>query len=160
MAQMFDRAYSFNNGEVAGSSGKPLNSWDTQNVNNMGSMFWRANSFNQDIGEWDVSSVTNMNSMFNRGNGPGGSDIMIFDRDISTWCVDHISSEPTFFNLNASTPIRAEYRPLWGEPCGARVTLTDSDGDNKLTDAETAIITATFNTVSYTHLTLPTKRIV
>ena len=145
MSQMFDRAYSFNNGEVAGSSGKPLNSWDTQNVNNMGSMFWRANSFNQDIGEWDVSSVTNMNSMFNQGNGPGGSNIMSFDRDISTWCVEHISSEPTSFNLNASTPIRAEYRPLWGDPCGARVILTDSDGDNKLTDTETALITATFN---------------
>ena len=144
MSQMFDRAYYFNNGQLAGQSTATLNTWDTSNVTNMGSMFWRAGSFNQDIGEWDVRNVAtgNFGSMFNIGAG-GGPNIMRFDRDISTWCVEDVSSEPA--NFRTGTPLRAEYRPLWGEPCGARVTLTDSDGDNKLTDTETAIITATFN---------------
>ncbi len=142
MSQMFDRAYYFNNGQGAGQSTATLNTWDTSNVTNMGSMFWRAGSFNQDIGEWDVRNVGNFGSMFNIGAG-GGPNIMRFDRDISTWCVEHEPSEPAGFRTG--TPLRAEYRPLWGESCGARVTLTDSDGDNKLTDTETAIITATFN---------------
>ena len=142
MSQMFDRAYYFNNGQGAGQSTATLNTWDTSNVTNMGSMFWRAGSFNQDIGEWDVRNVGNFGSMFNIGAG-GGPNIMRFDRDISTWCVEHEPSEPAGFRTG--TPLRAEYRPLWGESCGARVTLTDSDGDNKLADTETAIITATFN---------------
>jgi len=142
MSQMFDRAYYFNNGQGAGQSTATLNTWDTSNVTEMGSMFWRAGSFNQDIGEWDVRNVENFGSMFNIGGG-GGPNIMRFDRDISTWCVEHEPSEPASFRNG--TPLRAEYRPLWGDPCGARVILTDSDGDNKLTDAETAIITATFN---------------
>ena len=142
MSQMFDRAYYFNNGQGAGQSTATLNTWDTSNVTNMGSMFWRAGSFNQDIGEWDVRNVGNFGSMFNIGAG-GGPNIMRFDRDISTWCVEHEPSEPAGFRTG--TPLRAEYRPLWGESCGARVTLTDSDGDNKLVDTETAIITATFN---------------
>ena len=55
-----------------------------------------------------------------------------------------ISIEPNEFNA-AGSVIRAEYRFLWGESCGAKVILTDSDGDNKLTNTETAIITATFD---------------
>ena len=143
MSNMFDRNYVFNNGQPAGQSTAPLNSWDTSNVTNMYGMFFRAGSFNQDIGEWDVSNVTNFNYMFKQG-GPPGPGIMRFDRDISTWCVEHISPDPIQFNA-AGFMIRAEYRPLWGEPCGARVILTDSDGDNILTDTETAIITATFD---------------
>jgi len=143
MFQMFDRNYVFNNGQTPGLSGSPLNSWNTSNVTQMYAMFFRAGSFNQDIGEWDVSNVTNFDVMFKQGSPPGPG-IMRFDRDISTWCVQDISPDPTEFNAAGFT-IRAEYLPRWGEPCGAQVTLTDSDGDNKLTDAETAIITATFN---------------
>ena len=87
-----------------------------------------------------------MNDMFKRWPAcDGGCARMIFDRDISSWCVQQITSTPSGFNDNANTPIRAEYLPRWGESCGATVTLTDSDGDNKLTYTETAIITATFN---------------
>ena len=48
-------------------------------------------------------------------------------------------------SFNAGGSIRAEYLPRWGETCGARVILTDSDGDDILTDTETAIITATID---------------
>ena len=54
--------------------------------------------------------------MFKIGGG-AGPNIMRFDRDISTWCVEHVPSEPSGFRTG--TPLRAEYRPLWGEPCGA-----------------------------------------
>ncbi len=146
LAAIFDRAYSFNNGQPDGQSTAPLNSWDTSNVTNMYGMFGGANIFNQDIGEWDVSNVSNMNDMFKRWPAcDGGCARMIFDRDISSWCVQQITSTPSGFNDNANTPIRAEYLPRWGESCGAKVILTDSDGDDKLTDAETAIITATFD---------------
>ena len=143
MNSMFDRNYVFNNGQGAGQSTASLNTWDTSNVDNMFAMFFRSGSFNQDIGEWDVSNVTDMREMFKQG-GPPGPGIMRFDRDISTWCVEHIPIEPNEFNA-AGSVIRAEYRPLWGESCGAKVILTDSDGDNKLTNTETAIITATFD---------------
>jgi len=143
MVLMFDRAYSFNNGQGAGQSTAALNTWDTSNVNSMAGMFFGSRSFNQDIGEWDVTNVTNFGNMFKKGTGGGTG--MNFDRDISTWCVQHISSTPGGFNDGADTPIRAEYLPRWGESCGATVILTDSDGDDKLTDTETAIITATFD---------------
>ena len=45
-----------------------MNSWDTSSVTNMGSMFNRATSFNQDLGNWDVSSVTAMDAMFRAGD--------------------------------------------------------------------------------------------
>ena len=142
MILMFDRNYVFNNGQGAGQSTATLNTWDTSNVTSMYGMFFRSGSFNQDIGEWDVSNVGDFRDMFKIGGG-AGPNIMRFDRDISTWCVENEPSEPSGFRTG--TPLRAEYRPLWGEPCGARVILTDSDGDNKLTDTETAVITATFN---------------
>ena len=40
------------------------------------------------------------------------------------------------------------------------VVLSDTESDNIVKGSDTVTITATFNAVSYTHLTLPTKRIV
>merc|ERR1712032_1714347 len=42
----------------------PIGVWDVSAVTNMGSMFWKASAFNQDLSKWDVSAVTNMGSMF------------------------------------------------------------------------------------------------
>ena len=142
MKGMFKGAAAFNNGQPALQSGAPLNNWNTSNVTSLYETFQDAGSFNQDLGEWDVSNVTDFQRTFRQDGG-----LMRFDRDISTWCVEHLTdaSKRVDFNNGATTPIRAEYLPKWGESCGARVVLTDSDGDNKLTDAETAIITATFN---------------
>ena len=41
-----------------------ITNWDTTSVTNMSSMFFYAQSFNQDIGNWDTSSVIEMSSMF------------------------------------------------------------------------------------------------
>ena len=140
MNGMFQQAVAFNNGEPAGSSGRPLNNWDTSNVREFYGTFDNAVSFNQDVGEWDVTSAVKFEWMFRQNGG-----VMRFDRDISTWCVEHVTNPLRISAFNNGGSIRAEYLPKWGEPCGARVILTDSDGDNKLTDTETAIITATFD---------------
>ena len=140
MNGMFQNAVAFNNGEPAGSSGRPLNSWNTSNVREFFGTFDDAGSFNQDIGEWDVTSAVKFQWMFRQNAGA-----MTFDRDISTWCVEHVTNPSRISAFNNNGSIRAEYLPKWGEPCGARVILTDSDGDNILTDTETAIITATFD---------------
>jgi surface protein len=65
----------------------------------MGNMFWDCNEFNQPIGDWDTARVTNMKSMFHVATA--------FSQDLSSWCVERISSEPTQFG-NSGTD------PLWG----------------------------------------------
>ncbi len=54
-----------------------IGGWDTSNVTNMGSMFSIASSFNGNIGGWDTSSVTDMSLMFFYASS--------FNQDISSW---------------------------------------------------------------------------
>jgi gliding motility-associated-like protein len=126
--QMFDRAISFNNGGV------PL-CWDTSNITSFDTMFFAANSFNQDIGNWDVSSATGMLYMFKSNT--------IFNQDISNWCVQLILSEPVGFNDigNASFAGNAAFQPQWGTACSgnpAVVSISFNDvtktfGDSNFT---------------------------
>ena len=58
--------------------------WDLGSVWYTGFMFQEATSFDQDIGGWDVSSVTNMNSMFLGATS--------FDQDIGGWDVSSVTT--------------------------------------------------------------------
>ena len=42
----------------------PIEDWTTSEVTDMSRMFYRAESFNQDISKWDTSNVTDMSGMF------------------------------------------------------------------------------------------------
>ena len=67
-----------------------IGDWDVSNVEDMSSMFCRANSFNQDIGNWNVSKVKKMSNLFNQ-------EIKIFNQDISKWNVSNVSDMNNIF---------------------------------------------------------------
>jgi len=71
-----------------------IGDWDVSNVTDMEAMFALAVLFNQDIGDWDVSSVTNMDVMF--------SSARAFTHDLSDWKVDKVTSCGSF----------AQYSPI------------------------------------------------
>ena len=77
MSGMFNGALSFN---------KPLNDWNTSNVENMHTMFYNAKSFNQRINDWNISNVQTMHHMF--------INAFSFDKNnISSWnCTNKFNS--------------------------------------------------------------------
>ena len=89
---------------TAQSFNQDISSWDVSNVTDMFRMFDKATVFNGDISSWDVSSVTNMYAMFFAAKA--------FDQDLSGWCVSNITSKPGSFDYLATSWTRA--RPVWG----------------------------------------------
>jgi len=105
--------------------------WDTNNVSNMGAMFYGATAFNIDISGWDTSKVSNMSEMFlgcrtfNQNIGTGSANkwdvssvtdmshmfrgAWVFVGDITNWNTSKVLnmsymfySSPVF-NLNINT---------------------------------------------------------
>ena len=53
-------------------------------------MFWRTDTFNQDIGRWNTSSVINMEDMFH------GS--IVFNQDIGGWNTSNVINMKNMFS--------------------------------------------------------------
>ena len=59
-----------------------ISGWDVSRVSNMNSMFYRADTFNQDLSGWNTGNCTNMTSMFN--------EALAFDADLGSWDLSSI----------------------------------------------------------------------
>ena len=72
-------------------------------------------------------------------------DAISFNQNISEWCVNHISSEPT--NFDTGSPIdNTDNVPRWDRLCTPRVVLTHTNGGNYLLGPGAVLtITATFD---------------
>ena len=68
--------------------------WDTQNVTDMGRMFYNAYRFNHDIGDWDTKNVTHMDSMFWNASA--------FNQDIGLWTTGQVEDMDRMFYQAAS----------------------------------------------------------
>ena len=71
-----------------------IGDWDTSNVEDMSMMFWGAESFDQDIGDWDTSNVTEMSGTF--------KDAESFDQDIGDWDTSNVEDMIEQFDGAAS----------------------------------------------------------
>jgi surface protein len=63
--------------------------WNTSIVANMGSMFFDASAFNQNIGSWNTSSVTNMSNMFQSAS--------VFNQNIGSWNTSSVTNMTNMF---------------------------------------------------------------
>jgi len=66
-----------------------ISGWDTSNVTNMENMFYLASAFDQDIGAWDTSAVTSMENMFRSATS--------FDQDIGAWDTSAVTNMAFMF---------------------------------------------------------------
>ena len=111
---------------------KPIGSWNTGKVTNMGYMFYNANAFNQPIGSWNTSAVTDMSVMFYNAyafNQPIGSwntnavttmsgmfqNAYAFNQPLNTWNPIAVTSMDSMFNyaLAFNQPISGN---TWNTP--------------------------------------------
>ncbi len=81
MAYMFFGCFTFNS--------FPTQAPDLSLCTDMGSMFYRADAFNQPIGSWNVSNVTNMFRMF--------EDASAFNQPLESWDVSNVTDMSYMF---------------------------------------------------------------
>ena len=125
-----------------------IENWDTSEVTDMSFLFeantrYRStsqNQFNADISNWDTSNVTTMARMFYNCNS--------FDQPINTngnkWDTSKVTNMDSMFYYA---------RSFNGD-------ISDWNTSNVTSMMGMFVGATSFNPVSYTHLTLPTKRIV
>ncbi len=67
-----------------------IGDWDVSNITDMSFMFGFANRFNQDIGNWNVSNVKNMDHIFGAARN--------FNQDIGDWDVSSVTNMDGMFS--------------------------------------------------------------
>jgi surface protein len=88
-----------------------LSNWKlntTEDVTMMSMFYFYKQLTGLDLSKWDTSRVTAMNMLFYKSD---------FDGDISSWCVQNISSEPPGFADNTPLAEAPEKNPKWGQAC-------------------------------------------
>ncbi|MDC1345634.1 BspA family leucine-rich repeat surface protein, partial [Planktomarina temperata] len=63
--------------------------WDTSKVTDMGTMFFGASTFNQDLSRWNITNVVDMAAMF--------SGARAFNQDISKWVTSKLTNMSFMF---------------------------------------------------------------
>ena len=66
-----------------------INSWNTQNVQDMGYLFRGAPAFNQPVGNWNTGNVTNMTGMFREARA--------FNQPIGNWNTQKVTAMEQMF---------------------------------------------------------------
>ena len=182
MSYMFAAAVTFNNNGSAN-----IGSWNTSNVTNMNSMFQGASAFNQNIRAWVVTKVTpKPPSSFSAGSAltpaynPGWtyptfgtftlpSDVSVYKNvTITRQLTPPTSNSSGAFSYTSSNSAVATITNNAGVYSinvigigSTTITATQAaSGDYTALQVTASLVVTLLYPVSYTHLTLPTKRIV
>jgi len=84
-----------------------ISQWDVSRVTSFDSMFIYCNKFNDTIGQWTIKPglpTVVMDQMFYSAD--------VFNQDLTGWCVDGMSSEPTRFSTFSA--LTSGNKPVWG----------------------------------------------
>lgn len=77
--------------------------WDVSNIQEADKAFFNCEKFNQPL-PWNPVRLSSATSMF--------EDALIFNQNLSLWCIPLLLAEPTNFSTNA--PLTVANKPKWG----------------------------------------------
>ena len=83
----------------------PIASWNTSEITNMDSLFFRKAGFNEDISRWDVSNVTTLEGTF--------EDATSFNGDLSRWDVRQVTE--MMYMFFGATSFNRQLGGFWSE---------------------------------------------